>query len=79
MLVAKYYKSLQLLREDQARVRSEAAASLDHLQRYQSQMVHEISMKQAETQVYYEKKLTKLTSENRKLNKRLVKYRQASQ
>ncbi|CDW88330.1 UNKNOWN [Stylonychia lemnae] len=73
LLVGKYYKSLQLVREDQLKLRTTTIEAVEQLRSFQEKLVSEIMSRQGEIAVYYEKKVKKLEKENKQLSKRVVK------
>ena len=78
LLVGKYYKSLQIVREDQQKLKDTTVIAMEQLREFQEKAVREILQKQMEVQVYYEKKLKRLDQDNKKLTKRIVDKRNRS-
>eukprot|EP00347_Sterkiella_histriomuscorum_P000152 403376971 len=74
-LVGKYYKSLQLVREDHLKLRNITLNAVEQLRFFQEKSLGEVLQRQNEVQVYYEKKVKKLELENKKLSKKVVKQR----
>ncbi|CDW87554.1 UNKNOWN [Stylonychia lemnae] len=74
-LATKYYKSLQILRSDQEKLKANSEQEIQLLKSFQDQAMGEVCKRQSEIQIYYEKKLRTYEKENKKLNKRLVQAR----
>ncbi|TNV83987.1 hypothetical protein FGO68_gene15376 [Halteria grandinella] len=77
LLVAKYYKALQVIREDQNKIRGITVEAIQQMRNMQDKVITSILKKQRETQVYYEKKLKKQDKELKEAKKRLIAVRYA--
>ena len=74
-MVSKFYKALQLVREDQARVRLATVEAIQQIRTMQDRQVATILKRQRETENYYEKRLKKAEKDLREARKRIVERR----
>ena len=72
LLVAKYYRTLQVVREDQNRIRLSTVEAIQQMRAMQDRVISQVLQKQRETQVYFEKKLRQKDKELREARKRIV-------
>ena len=74
-MVAKYYKALEVLREDQRRIRGSTAEAIGQMRGMQDKVIAKVLKKQRETQVFYERRYRSCEREVRDTRRRLVEAR----
>ena len=70
--MAKYYRTLQVVREDQNKIRLSTVEAIQQMRAMQDRVTTQVLKKQRETQVYFEKKQRTRDKELREARKRIV-------